>query len=72
MDTWPLCVNPNFSNRIMGRVSELMVRDFISAVEGERRQRTMISDNAVRIPAMAIALVWVQNVSESDLNISYS
>jgi len=49
-----------------------MVRDFISAVEGERRQRTMISDNAVRIPAMAIALVWVQNVSESDLNISYS
>lgn len=38
--TWPLCVKPNFSKRIIGRVSEFIVRDLISAVEGEgRRER---------------------------------
>lgn len=81
MDTWPLWVNPNFSNRIMGRVSEFIFRDFISAAEGERRKRRRRRrrDNAGRILAMAIVvgrgklngfLRNVENVrgSYSDLN----
>lgn len=39
--TWPVCVNPNFSKRIMGRESAVMVRVLISAVtKGRRRRRT--------------------------------
>jgi hypothetical protein len=37
MVTWPLGAKPNFSKRIMRRVSEWMVRDLISAVAGERK-----------------------------------
>jgi hypothetical protein len=37
--TWPVWVNPNFSKRIMGRVSEVMDRVLISAELGERRRR---------------------------------
>lgn len=58
MDTWPLCVNPNFSKRIMGLVSEFMVRDLISAVEGERRdqrkRRVVKRDGFVLILEIAI------------------
>lgn len=39
MVTWPLRVNPNFSKRIIGRESAVIVRDLISAVERERRER---------------------------------
>ena len=39
MDTKPWWVNPNFSNRIIGRESDLMVRDLISALEGESTER---------------------------------
>lgn len=34
MVTWPVCVNPNFSKRIIGRASSEMASDLISAVEG--------------------------------------
>ena len=42
--TWPVCVNPNFSKRIIGRASSEMASDLISAVEGgiaarKRRRR---------------------------------
>lgn len=38
-ETWPVCVNPNFSKRIMGRESAMIVRDLISAVIDGRRRR---------------------------------
>lgn len=44
--TWPVCVNPNFSKRIIGRASSEMTRDLISAIEGgtttarKRRMKT--------------------------------
>jgi hypothetical protein len=41
MVTWPLGVKPNFSKKIMGRVSDFMVRDLISAVVGKRRRKGM-------------------------------
>jgi hypothetical protein len=37
--TWPVWVNPNFSKRIMGRVSEVMARVLISVELWERRRR---------------------------------
>ena len=39
MVTWPLWVKPKFSKRIKGRVSESILRDLISAVEGERKRK---------------------------------
>lgn len=39
IDTWPVWVKPNFSKRIMGRVSEVMVRVLISAAEGEMKKK---------------------------------
>jgi hypothetical protein len=41
MVTWPLGVKQNFSKKIMGRVSDFMVRDLISAVVGKRRRKGM-------------------------------
>ena len=38
--TWPVCVNPNFSKRIMGRESAIMVRVLISAAINGRRRKT--------------------------------
>jgi len=37
--TWPVWVNPNFSKRIMGRVSEVMARVLISVELWERRRK---------------------------------
>ena len=34
----PLCVNPNFSKRIMGRLSDSTFKDLISAVTGGARR----------------------------------
>lgn len=39
MVTWPVCVNPNFSKRIMGRESEVIFKVLISAVVRWRRVR---------------------------------
>lgn len=51
-----MCVNPNFSNRIMGRVSEVMVRDLISAVDGGviERKRIVMSETTVVIVVLSI------------------
>lgn len=39
METWPVWVKPNFSKRIMERVSEVIVRVLISAVAKPKRRR---------------------------------
>lgn len=35
--TWPVCVNPNFSKRIIGRASSEMTSDLISAIDTARK-----------------------------------
>jgi len=49
-------VNPNFSKRIMGRVSEVIVRDLISAVDWGIvvRMRIVMSETTVVIAVLAI------------------
>ena len=47
MATWPVWVKPNFSKRIMGRESEVMVRVLISAVVEERMESRKKRSNGI-------------------------
>lgn len=49
-------VNPNFSKRIMGRVSEVIVRDLISAVDCGIvvRMRIVMSETTVVIAVLVL------------------
>lgn len=63
-DTKPVCVNPNFSNRIMGRASDMIFSFLISAVVGEgrravRRRSTAATARGVFVISSCRSLVKV-------------
>lgn len=66
METWPVWVKPNFSNRIMWRASDVIFRFLISATEAAMRERNV---TATRRFSMVLAILkrWPDRRSVADL-----